>query len=97
MAKVYIHSNQINIKSKSLKFDFELISIVGDMLVFDWLFGYRKKKFFWERSQREQQRFDNKSHHDEYSDRSYSQYHHNDYVQLDFNDDLDSGMFDDDF
>ncbi len=47
MAKVYIHSNQINIKSKSLKFDFELISIVGDMLVFDWLFGYRKKNFFW--------------------------------------------------
>lgn len=46
MAKVYIHSNQINIKSKSLKFDFELISIVGDMLVFDWLFGYRKKNFF---------------------------------------------------
>lgn len=46
---------------------------------------------------REQQRFDNKSSHDEYSDSSYSHYHHNDYAQQDFDDDLDSGMFDDDF
>lgn len=72
-------------------------SFIRDMFVFDWLFGHRKKESFWERSQREQQRFDNKSFHDEYSDRSYNHYHHNDYAQQDFDDDLDSGMFDDDF
>lgn len=67
-----------------------------DMLVFDWLFGCRKKEFFWEQSQRKQQRFDNKSYHNEYNDSSYSHYHHNDYAQQDFDYDLDSGIFDDD-
>lgn len=71
-------------------------SFMRDMLVFDWLFGCRKKEFFWEQSQRKQQRFDNKSYHDEYNDSSYSHYHHNDYAQQDFDYDLDSGIFDDD-
>ena len=53
---------------------------IRDMFVFDWLLGLRKKESIWERSQKEQQRFDNKSFHDEYSDRSYSHYHHNDYA-----------------
>lgn len=70
-------------------------SFIRDMFVLDRLFGLRKKVSFWERSQREQQRFDNKSFHDEYSDRSYSHCHHNDYAQQDFDDDLDSGMYED--
>lgn len=72
-------------------------SFIRDMFVFDWLFSHRKKESFLERSQREQQRLDSKSYHDEYSDRSYSHYHNNDYAQQDFDDDLDSGMFDDAF
>lgn len=72
-------------------------SFIRDMFVFDWLFGLRKKESFWERSQSERHRFDSKSHHDEYSDRSYSHYHHNDCAQQDFDDDLDSCLFDDDF
>ena len=35
------------LNQKSLKFDFELISIVGDMLVFDWLFELPQEKFFF--------------------------------------------------
>lgn len=69
-------------------------SLLRDMFVFDWLFGHHKKKSFWESSQKENQRYTTHSNHDSYSG-GYSKYSHNDYVQQDFDDDLDSGMFDD--
>lgn len=68
-----------------------------DMLVFDWLFGHYKKESFWERSQRESQRYDNHSSQYEHRGGSYSNYSHEDYAQQDFDDVLDAGMFDDDF
>ena len=71
-------------------------SFMRDMMVFDWLFGHRKKESFWERRQRESQRYADHSNHNEYSG-NYAGYSHNDYAQQDFDDDLDSGMFDDDF
>jgi len=67
-------------------------SYIKDMFVFDWLFGHRKKESLWEQPQQESQRYDSHSSHD---DGGYSHYHHNDYAQQDFDDDLDSGMFDD--
>ncbi|MCM1377698.1 MAG: hypothetical protein NC097_02645 [Clostridium sp.] len=68
-------------------------SFMRDMFVFDWLFGHRKKESFWERSQSENQRFTDHYRQDDYN----SGYNYNDYVQQDFDDDHDSGMFDDDF
>lgn len=70
-------------------------SFLRDIMVFDWLFGHRKKETFWEQRQRESQRFTDYYHKDDYN--SYSSYGHNDYAQQDFDEDLDSGMFDDDF
>lgn len=67
-----------------------------DMFVFDWLFGHRKKESFWERSQRENQRYTDNHHHDDYNG-GYNNHINNDYAQQDFDDDLDAGMFDDDF
>lgn len=67
-----------------------------DMMVFDWLFGHRKKRSFGEKHQRESQRYTDNSHRDDYGGRNVG-YNHNDYAQQDFDDDLDSGMFDDDF
>lgn len=72
-------------------------SSLRDMFVFDWLLGHRKKESFWERSQRESWHYDNHSSRNEYGGGGYSHYYHNDYAQQDFDDDLDSGMFDDDF
>lgn len=56
-----------------------LWSLIRDMFVFDWLFGHHKKGSFGEH-QRENHPY---------------AYSHNDYAQQDFDDDLDSGMFDD--
>lgn len=72
-------------------------SFMRDMFVFDWLFGHRKKESLRERRQREGRRHDNYSSRNEYRGRGYSNCRHNDYAQQDFDDDLDSGMFDDDF
>ena len=71
-------------------------SIIRDMFVFDWLFGHHKKESFWERSHKENQRYVDHSHHDNYNG-GYSNYSRNDYAQQDFDDDLDASMFDDDF
>lgn len=71
-------------------------SFISDMFVFDWLFGHRKKESFGERSQRKKQRYTNHSHHDNCNG-GYSNNTHIDYAQQDFDDALDSGMFDDDF
>lgn len=71
-------------------------SFMRDIFVFDWLFGHRNKESFWERSQREGQHYtDNCRHYDHNSD--YGGYSNNDYVQQDFDDDLDSSMCNDDF
>lgn len=67
-----------------------------DMLVFDWLFRHRKKESFWERNRRENP-YVNDSRDDYHSCGGYSHYNNHDYVQQDFDDDLDSGMYDDDF
>lgn len=69
---------------------------IRDMFVFDWLFGHRKKESFWQRSQRKSQHYDGHSNHDDYNG-NYAGYSHYDYAQQDFDDDLDSGKFDDDF
>ncbi|MCM1140303.1 MAG: hypothetical protein NC453_17180 [Muribaculum sp.] len=71
-------------------------SFIRDMFVFDWLFGHRKKESFWGHRQRESQLYADHSNHDDHNG-GYSNYSHNDYIQQDFDDDLDSGMFDDDF
>ena len=70
-------------------------SFIRDVFVLDWLFGHRKKESFWERSQRESRHYDNHSSCDEYGGSGYSHYHHNDYAQQDFDDDLDSGVYED--
>ena len=71
-------------------------SFLRDMFVFDWLFGHREKAYFGEQRQKESQRYANQNYHDDYRD-NYCSYSNNDYAQQDFDDDLDSGMFDDDF
>lgn len=71
-------------------------SFMRDMFVFDWLFGHRKKESFWQCRQRESKRYTEHSNHDNYGSGNGG-YNHNDYVQQDFDDDLDSGMFYDDF
>lgn len=72
-------------------------SFMRDIFVFDWIFGHRKKESLWEGSRKESQRYDSHSSCDEYGGGGYSRYHYNDYAQQDFDDDLDSGVFDDDF
>jgi len=71
-------------------------SFMRDMFVFDWLFAHHKKESFWERNRRENP-YVNDSHDEYYSGSSYSNYSNNDYAQQDFDDDLDLGMYDDDF
>lgn len=71
-------------------------SFLRDMFVFDWLFGHRKKVSFWERTQRESQCYTD-NYRDDNQNSVYSSYSHHDYAQQDFDDDLDSGIFDDDF
>ncbi|MCM1437553.1 MAG: hypothetical protein NC194_06630 [Prevotella sp.] len=67
------------------------------MFVFDFLFGHHNKESFGVHRQREDHRFtDNYCHDDDYNS-SYSGYSNNDYDQQDFDDELDSDMFDDDF
>lgn len=72
------------------------ISFLHDMFVFDWLFGHRKKESFCEHRQRESHRYINHSNHDDCRSGN-GVYSHYDYAQQDFDEDLDSGMFDDDF
>ncbi len=72
-------------------------SFMRDMMVFDRLFGHHKKESFWERRQRESKRYANHSHKYDNGGGYRSSYGTTDYVQQDFDDDLDSGMFDDDF
>ncbi len=72
-------------------------SFIRDMFVFDRLFVNHKKESLREQRQRENQRYDSHSSIDEYGGSGYGHYHHNDNAQQDFDDDLDSGIFDDDF
>lgn len=78
-------------------------SFLRDMFVLDWLFGKHKKESFGERSQGENNRHTDCHHNDNhhsggYSDYDgYSGYGGDDYARQDFDDDLDAGMFDDDF
>ena len=67
-----------------------------DMFVIDWIFGHHKKESFWGRSQREGQRYADHSLYDNHRS-SYGGYNHDDYARRDFDDDLDSGMYDDGF
>ncbi len=71
-------------------------SFMRDMFVFDWLFGHRKKESFWGQNRRENP-YINDSHDDYHSSSGNNHCSNNDYFQLDFDDDLDSGMCDDDF
>lgn len=70
-------------------------SFMRDMIVIDWLFGQHKEKSSGKRSRREKRRHTDYPHNDDYRHRGYGGYSHNDHVQQDFDDDLDSGMFDD--
>lgn len=70
-------------------------SFIRDLFVLDWLFGHHKKESFREQRQRKSQRYDSHSSLDEYGSGGYGYYHHNDYAQQDFDDDLDSDMYDD--
>ena len=72
-------------------------SFMRDMFVLDWLFGHHKKESFGERSQSENHRYTGYSHSGDYHSGGYGGYSRNDYAQQDFDDDLDAGMFDDDF
>ncbi len=71
-------------------------AFIRDLFVLDRLFSHHYKESFWMRSQRENQRHTNNYHHNDYNS-GYSYNTHIDYVQQDFDDDLDSGIFDDDF
>lgn len=71
-------------------------SFMRDMMLFDWLFGHRKKESFGEKRQRESRRYDDHFHKDDHYS-GYRSHGYNDYAQQYFDDDLDSGMFDDDF
>lgn len=66
-----------------------------DMFVFDWLFGHCKKESFWERGQRENRRYTGDFHHDDSVSNDYNNYSYIDSAQQDFDDDIDSSMFDD--
>lgn len=70
-------------------------SFIRDLFVLDWLFGHHNKESFREQRQRKRQRHDSHSSLDEYGGSGYGHYQHNDYAQQDFDDDLDSGMYDD--
>jgi len=70
-------------------------SFIRELFVFDWISGHHKKESFWEQRQRESQRYNSHSSLDEYGGSGYGHYHHNDYAQQDFDDDLDFGMYDD--
>ncbi len=67
-----------------------------DMLVFDWLFEYHKKESFLGCNRKETSSV-NGSHDVFHSDGLYNNYSNDDYSQPDFDDDLDSDMYDDDF
>ena len=70
-------------------------SFMRDMFVFDWLFGHHKKGSCGEH-QRGNNHYADHSYSDDYYSNGYGGYNsHNDYAQQDFDDDLDSGMFDD--
>lgn len=66
-------------------------------MVFDWLFGLRKKNSFGEHGQGDGHGYTGYSHNDNHHGSIYGGYRHNDYAEQDFDDDLDAGMFDDDF
>lgn len=69
-----------------------------DMLVLDWLFGLHKTESNGERSLLESGHYtDYSSYDNDYTCSDYGGYGGGDYAQQDFDDDLDSGMFDDDF
>ena len=70
-------------------------SFIRDMIVLDWLFGHHNKESFRDRGQSENHRYTDYSHNDDYHCSGYEDYGRNDYAQQDFDDDLDSGMFDD--
>lgn len=72
-------------------------SFIKYMLVFDWLFGHSKEESVWKQRQRECQCYDNHSSLNEYGDSGYSHFHHSDYEPQDFDNDLDSEIFDDNF
>ena len=70
-------------------------SFMRDMIVIDWLFVQHKKNSSVKRSRREKRRHNDYQHNDDYRHRGHGGHSHNDHVQQDFDDDLDSGMFDD--
>ena len=72
-------------------------SFMRDMFVLDWLFGHHKKESSGESSQGESQRYTDFSDNDDYLPGGFDDYSQNDYARQDFDDDLDAGMFDDDF
>lgn len=69
-------------------------SFIRDMFVFDWLFGHHKKGSFGEHQRKNNHHADNSYSGDRHSS-GYGGYSRNDYAQQDFDDDLDSGVFDD--
>lgn len=69
-------------------------SFIRDMFVFDWLFSHHKKGSCGER-QRENNHYTDHLRNDDCHSIGYGGYRHNDYAQQDYDDDLDSGMFDD--
>ena len=74
-------------------------SFLGEMWLFNRLFGHHKKESFGCHDSKGSRRFDDYSRYDDdYCNTNYGRrYSGNDYVQQDFDDDLDSGMIDDDF
>lgn len=70
-------------------------SFIRDMFVLDWLFGHHKKENFGKRTHEDNRHYTDYLHNDNYHSGGYGGYRRNDYAQQDFDDDLDSGMFDD--
>lgn len=71
------------------------LSFLRDMIVFDWLFGHHEKKSFGSHDQRMNNSYTDYMHDYDSGCTNYGGYDNDDFVQRDFDDDLDSGMFDD--
>ena len=70
-------------------------SFMRDMFVFNWLFDHIKKDSFRNQHSKDIHLYDDHSHHDDYGD--YQGYDNPYYPEQDFDDDLDTDPFDDDF
>lgn len=72
-------------------------SFIRDMIVIDWLFGHHRRSPFGDCNQGDSSSYTGRTHNDDHNCGGFVGPDYNDYALQDFEDDLDSDMFDDDF